>query len=143
MIKNFHEREKAATKIQTIFRGRRVRMMQKDTKKQAAAVKIQVCLTCKHAPWKCTYARFEQDAIVLYRKMEEGVLGVRAVSGSGPSRCRRILIRGLQHMFQHWKSRRAVERLCDGRALKHLQNMDATIIQNAYRYLHLYRYNAL
>jgi hypothetical protein len=59
MMKNFHEREKAATKIQTIFRGRRVRMMQKDTKKQAAAIKIQVCLTCKHAPWKCTYACFE------------------------------------------------------------------------------------
>jgi hypothetical protein len=52
MMKNFHEREKAATKIQTIFRGRRVRRMQKDTKKQAAAVKIQVCLICTHAPWK-------------------------------------------------------------------------------------------
>ena len=43
-MKEFHEREKAATTIQTIFRGRRVRRMQADDKKQKAAVKIQVCL---------------------------------------------------------------------------------------------------
>ena len=42
MMKDFHEREKAATTIQTIFRGRRVRRMQADTKSQKAAIKIQV-----------------------------------------------------------------------------------------------------
>lgn len=42
MMKQFHEREAAATTIQTIFRGRRVRRMQNDGKKQTAAVKIQV-----------------------------------------------------------------------------------------------------
>lgn len=38
-------------------------------------------------------------------------------------------------MFQHWRNRRAVERLVDGRAFKHYQNLEATKIQNAYRLL--------
>jgi hypothetical protein len=79
MMKQFHEREAAATKIQTIFRGRRVRRLQKDTKKQAAAIKMQ-------------------------------------------------------GMFQKWKVRRAIEKLVDGRALRELQNRDATTVQCAYRY---------
>ena len=43
MMKEFHEREAAATKLQTLFRGSRVRRLQADGKKQKAAVKIQVC----------------------------------------------------------------------------------------------------
>ena len=78
MMKQFHEREHAATKIQTIFRGRRVRRMQADGKAQKAAVKIQ-------------------------------------------------------HMYFHWRNRRAVERLIDGRAFKYHQEMEATKIQCAYR----------
>ena len=42
MMKSFFEREKAATTIQTIFRGRRVRRMQNNTKQVAASIKIQV-----------------------------------------------------------------------------------------------------
>ena len=78
MMKQFHEREKAATKIQTIFRGRRVRRLQNDGRKQKAAVKIQ-------------------------------------------------------HMYQHWRNRRAVERLVDGRAFQYHKELEATRIQCAYK----------